>query len=278
MCAHFGCPPAGTALPLEPPSHVHGPPAPQVTRPFCIGFANCMAAVAYLCRQRQLPKPRLLSQMISIVPGLEKGYAAQPAARSQATSYCCAWPLLPSLQLPQPFSATWSAQDSRRAAPLPPPHTHTHTSPACTAAPPSCTWRRAAPPSTLWTLCWRGRRRSTRPWGTAPLPRCLAAAPRSRAACTIGWHTQAAAGAEAAEVAGLRRVETASRRTANAVPHTIACPLLSLFPAGRGQRGGPAGAAQLQQRRCAPAADALPSHRPQPGGDLNGASTVASSL
>lgn len=31
-----------------------------------------MAAVAYLCRQHQLPKPRMLSQMISIVPGLEK--------------------------------------------------------------------------------------------------------------------------------------------------------------------------------------------------------------
>lgn len=44
----------------------------QVTRQFCVGFANCMAAAAYLCKQKQLPKPRLLSQMLGIVPGLDK--------------------------------------------------------------------------------------------------------------------------------------------------------------------------------------------------------------
>lgn len=44
----------------------------EVTRQFCVGFANCMAAAAYLCKQKQLPKPRLLSQMLGIVPGLNK--------------------------------------------------------------------------------------------------------------------------------------------------------------------------------------------------------------
>lgn len=44
----------------------------EVARAFCVGFANCMAAAAYLAKQRQLPKPRLLAQMISIVPGLDK--------------------------------------------------------------------------------------------------------------------------------------------------------------------------------------------------------------
>ena len=47
-------------------------PAPQVTRQFCVGFANCMAAAAYLTKQGQLAKPRLLAQMMSIVPGLDK--------------------------------------------------------------------------------------------------------------------------------------------------------------------------------------------------------------
>lgn len=37
-----------------------------------VGFANCMAAAGYLVSQGQLPKPRLLAQMLNIVPGLDK--------------------------------------------------------------------------------------------------------------------------------------------------------------------------------------------------------------
>lgn len=49
-------------------------PAPprQVARPFAVGFANAMATAAYLARQRQLPKPRMVAQMMGIVPGLDK--------------------------------------------------------------------------------------------------------------------------------------------------------------------------------------------------------------
>lgn len=44
----------------------------QVTRQFVVGFSNCMAAAGYLVSQGQLPKPRLLAQMLTIVPGLDK--------------------------------------------------------------------------------------------------------------------------------------------------------------------------------------------------------------
>lgn len=47
---------------------------PQVARPFAVGFANAMATAAYLARQRQLPKPRMVAQMMGIVPGLDKGW------------------------------------------------------------------------------------------------------------------------------------------------------------------------------------------------------------
>ena len=63
--------PSLTSL-LLPPLSCTPLPAPQVTRQFCVGFANCMAAAAYLTKQGQLPKPRLLAQMMSIVPGLDK--------------------------------------------------------------------------------------------------------------------------------------------------------------------------------------------------------------
>lgn len=51
-------------------------PRPQVAPPFCVGYANCMSTVAYLCKQRQFPKPRMVTQMSGIVPGLDKGCAA----------------------------------------------------------------------------------------------------------------------------------------------------------------------------------------------------------
>ncbi|KAL4432208.1 hypothetical protein ABPG77_005970 [Micractinium sp. CCAP 211/92] len=44
----------------------------EVARPFAVGFANAMATAAYLARQRQLPKPRMVAQMMGIVPGLDK--------------------------------------------------------------------------------------------------------------------------------------------------------------------------------------------------------------
>ncbi len=53
------------------PSQTYAHPK-QVTRQFVVGFANCMAAAGYLVSQGQLPKPRLLAQMLTIVPNLDK--------------------------------------------------------------------------------------------------------------------------------------------------------------------------------------------------------------
>lgn len=63
-----------TAAPptLQLPSLPTQPQPQQVTRQFVVGFANCMAAAGYLVSQGQLPKPRLLAQMLNIVPGLDK--------------------------------------------------------------------------------------------------------------------------------------------------------------------------------------------------------------
>lgn len=44
----------------------------EVAKPFVVGYANCMATVAYLLRQGQLPKPRLVKQCAGIVPGVDK--------------------------------------------------------------------------------------------------------------------------------------------------------------------------------------------------------------
>ena len=44
----------------------------EVKKEFIQGFGNCMASVAYLVNQGQLPKARVVGQCASIVPGLDK--------------------------------------------------------------------------------------------------------------------------------------------------------------------------------------------------------------
>lgn len=44
----------------------------EVSRKFVIGFANCMATMAYLLRQGQLPRPNLIRMTLGVLPGLDK--------------------------------------------------------------------------------------------------------------------------------------------------------------------------------------------------------------
>ena len=46
-----------------------------------------MATVAYLARQRQLPKPRLLTQMAGIVPGLDRAASQLYLSKGGAPEY-----------------------------------------------------------------------------------------------------------------------------------------------------------------------------------------------
>ncbi|PRW32670.1 ankyrin repeat family [Chlorella sorokiniana] len=59
----------------------------EVTRQFVVGFANCMAAAGYLVSQGQLPKPRLLAQMLTIVPGLDKASSKYYLSRGGTAEY-----------------------------------------------------------------------------------------------------------------------------------------------------------------------------------------------
>jgi hypothetical protein len=54
------------------------PPAPRhaVAPVFAAGFANCVAAVAYLLAQGQAPRPRLVAQLAAVVPGLDRAATA----------------------------------------------------------------------------------------------------------------------------------------------------------------------------------------------------------
>ncbi len=54
------------------------PPAPRhaVAPAFAAGFANCVAAVAYLLAQGQAPRPRLVAQLAAVVPGLDRAATA----------------------------------------------------------------------------------------------------------------------------------------------------------------------------------------------------------
>ncbi|GAB4817543.1 hypothetical protein N2152v2_004589 [Parachlorella kessleri] len=44
----------------------------EVTKPFLVGFGNCIRTIAYLLQQGQLPKPRVVSQCAALVPGVDK--------------------------------------------------------------------------------------------------------------------------------------------------------------------------------------------------------------
>jgi hypothetical protein len=44
----------------------------EVSRAFVEGFANCMDTVAYVLRQGQVPKPRVVAQCTAYAPGLDK--------------------------------------------------------------------------------------------------------------------------------------------------------------------------------------------------------------
>jgi len=44
----------------------------EVHRQFAEGFANCMDSIAYLLKQGQVPKPRLVAQCAAFVPGADK--------------------------------------------------------------------------------------------------------------------------------------------------------------------------------------------------------------
>ncbi|KAI7843535.1 hypothetical protein COHA_002777 [Chlorella ohadii] len=59
----------------------------EVTRQFVVGFANCMAAAGYLVSQGQLPKPRLLAQMLTIVPNLDKAASKHYLSRGGTAEY-----------------------------------------------------------------------------------------------------------------------------------------------------------------------------------------------
>lgn len=59
----------------------------EVVRPFVVGFANTMSAAAYMARQRQLPKPRLVAQMMNIVPGLDKNASKTFLEKGGAAEY-----------------------------------------------------------------------------------------------------------------------------------------------------------------------------------------------
>ena len=66
---------AAASLPGTSP-YLH-PPRPlqlrmEVSKGFVTGFANCMRTAAYLLRQGQLPKPRMVAQCAGVVPGLDK--------------------------------------------------------------------------------------------------------------------------------------------------------------------------------------------------------------
>mgnify|MGYP001150026187 FL=1 len=43
----------------------------EVTKPFLVGFGNCIRTIAYLLQQGQLPKPRVVSQCAGLVPGVD---------------------------------------------------------------------------------------------------------------------------------------------------------------------------------------------------------------
>lgn len=62
----------------------------EVHKPFALGFANCIDAVAYLIKQGQVPKPRLVAQLAGVVPGLDKRCAQTQStpASSRRSSAC----------------------------------------------------------------------------------------------------------------------------------------------------------------------------------------------
>lgn len=44
----------------------------EVHKDFVLGFANCFDVVAYLLKQQQLPKPRVIQQTAPFTPGTDK--------------------------------------------------------------------------------------------------------------------------------------------------------------------------------------------------------------
>lgn len=44
----------------------------EVKKAFADGYANCMDSIAYLLKQGQAPKPKMVAQCASIVPGADK--------------------------------------------------------------------------------------------------------------------------------------------------------------------------------------------------------------
>jgi hypothetical protein len=44
----------------------------EVTKPFILGFGNCIRTIAYLLQQGQLPKPKVVTQCASLTPGVDK--------------------------------------------------------------------------------------------------------------------------------------------------------------------------------------------------------------
>jgi hypothetical protein len=59
----------------------------EVHRAFAHGFTNCIDAVAYLLKQGQPPKPRMVTQLAGLVPGVDKrcgGGAHGPRAQHAA--------------------------------------------------------------------------------------------------------------------------------------------------------------------------------------------------
>lgn len=70
-------------FPTEDAMSVHDPPVflldyvppesrMEVSRQFVEGFASCMAAIAYVLRQGQVPKPSMLKMCATIAPGADK--------------------------------------------------------------------------------------------------------------------------------------------------------------------------------------------------------------
>ena len=44
----------------------------EVHKQFADGFANCMDSIAYVLKQGQPPKPRMVAQCARVVPGTDK--------------------------------------------------------------------------------------------------------------------------------------------------------------------------------------------------------------
>lgn len=120
-------------------------------------FGNCMRTVGYLLGQGQLPKPRLVAQCATIVPGVDKRCGV--ARFLSAGSACHAGMALYSPLQPSPATKPL-LQMCHSSAPCLPVHTPAPTPPllASLAARRKPTWRVAACRSSPWTLCWRRRR------------------------------------------------------------------------------------------------------------------------